>query len=119
MDADASAFFSKHRSISSDTGYRLQSALFALTGTCTLVFALGSVKLVRELEADTLKVSIDFVPVVRMNTMYIEVVITRAEDIVGGKRHSHGVVLQERLAKACIHLPVAMDNSKPSSRTWL
>ena len=102
IEEDASAFFSKHRSVSSDTGNHLQTALFALTGTCTLVFALRCVKLVRELEAETLKVSIDFVPVVQINTMYIEVVITRAEDIAGGKRHSHGVVLQERLAEACM-----------------
>ena len=119
IEEHASAFLSKHRSISSDTGYRLQTALFALTGTCTLVFALRCIELIGELDADALEVPIDFVPVVRINTMYIEVVIPRAENIVGGKRHSHGVVLQERLAEACIHLPVAMDNGKPCSRTWL
>ena len=58
IEEDASAFFSKHRSISSDTGYRLQTALFALTSTCTLVFTLGSIKLVRESYAHTLMVVI-------------------------------------------------------------
>ena len=97
----------------------LQTALFALTGTCTLVLALRCIELIRELDADALEVAIDLVPVVRINTMYIEVIITRTEDVVGGKRHRHGIVLQERLAEACIHLSVGMDDGKPCSRTCL
>ena len=119
IEEDASAFFSKHRSISSDTGYRLQTALFALTGTCTLVFTLCCVELIRELDADALEIPIDLVSIVRINAMYIEVVIPRSEDIAGGKRHRHGIVLQERLTEACIHLSVGMDDGKPCSRTCL
>ena len=56
IEEDASAFFSKHQSVSSDTGYRLQTALFALTGTCTLVFALRCIELTGELDADALAI---------------------------------------------------------------
>ena len=101
IEEDASAFFSKHRSISSDTGYRLQSALFALTGTCTLVLALRCIELVRELEADALEIPIDLVSIVRINAMYIEVVIPRSEDIAGGKRHRHGIVLSMEDVVSC------------------
>ena len=100
-------------------GISLQTALFTLTGTCTLVFALRCIELIGELDADALEVTIDLVPVVRINAMYIEVVITRAEDIAGGKRHRHGIVLQERLTEACIHLSVGMDDGKPCLRTCL
>ena len=100
-------------------GISLQTALFTLAGSCTLVFALCCVKLIRELDADALEVAIDLVPVVRINTMYIEVIITRTEDVVGGKRHSYGIVFQERLAEACIHLPVGMDDGKSCSCTCL
>ena len=97
----------------------LQTALFTLAGTCTLVLALCCIELIRELDADALEVPIDFVSVVRINTMYIEVIITRTEDVAGGKRHRHGIVFQERLAEACIHLSVGMDDGKPCSRTCL
>ena len=39
-------------------GINLQTALFTLTSTCTLVLALGCVELVRELDADALIVEI-------------------------------------------------------------
>ena len=40
-------------------GISLQTALFALTCTCTLVLTLGCVELIRELDADALEVPID------------------------------------------------------------
>ena len=110
IEEDASAFFSKHRSISSDTGYRLQSALFALTGTCTLVLALGCVELIRELEADALKVSIDCFLHGRIDAMYMEIVIACAENVISGKCYGHGIVLQERFADTGVDLSGCMED---------
>jgi hypothetical protein len=110
IEEDASAFFSKHRSISSDTGYRLQTALFALTGSCTLVLALGCIELVRELEADALIVSIDCFLHGRIDAMYMEIVIACAENVTGGKCHGHGIILQERFTDTGVDLSAGMED---------
>ena len=110
IEEDASAFFSKHRSISSDTGYRLQTALFALTGTCTLVLTLCCVELVRELETYALKVTIDCFLHGRIDTIYMEIVIARTENVTAGKCYGHGIILQERFTDASIDLSSCVED---------
>ena len=107
---DASVFLSKHRSISSNAGCHLQTALFALTSTCTLVLALGSVELIGELDADALEVPIDCFLHGRIDAMYMEIVIACAENVTGGKCHGHGIVLQERFTDASIDLSSCVED---------
>ena len=58
-------------------GISLQTALFTLTGSCTLVLALGCVELVGELDADALIVVVAFAFRIDVVTIYIEISITR------------------------------------------
>ena len=110
IEEDASAFLSKHRSISSDTGNHLQTALFALTGTCTLVLALRCIELIGELDADALEVPIDCFLHGRIDSIYMEIVIACAENVTGGKCYGHGIVLQERFTDASIDLSSCVED---------
>ena len=56
IEANASAFPRNHRSIFPDTRFHLQTVLFTLACTCTLVLALGSIELVGEVETDALAI---------------------------------------------------------------
>ena len=105
IEEDASAFFSKHRSVSSDTGYRLQTALFALTGTCTLVLAFGSVKLIRECDSHTLVVIILRKGGGGSDAVCRHGIMLGMKDVVGGQGYTQRIVLQERLGEAEIDYP--------------
>ena len=95
IEEDASAFFSKYRSVSSDIGYRLQTALFALTGTCTLVLALRCVKLVRECYAHTLMVVIFRKGGRGADEIACHCIMLLMEDVIEGQGYTQCVIFQE------------------------
>ena len=78
----------------------LQTALFTLAGTRTLVLALGSVKLVRECYAHTLMVVIFRKGGRGADAVCRHGIVLGVEDVVGGQGYAQRIVLQERFGKA-------------------
>ena len=73
----------------------LQTALFALTGTCTLVLALGSVKLVRECYAHTLVIEILRNGGGRADEIACHCIMLLMENIIKGQGYTQSVIFQE------------------------
>ena len=73
-------------------GINLQTALFTLTCTCTLVLALGSVKLVRECYAHTLMVVIFREGGRGADAVCRHGIVGGMEDVFGGQCHAQGIV---------------------------
>ena len=95
IEEDASAFLSKYRSVSSDTGCHLQTALFALTGTCTLILALGCVELVGEGHAHTLVVVILRNGSRGADKIACHCIMLLVEDVIESQGYTQCVIFQE------------------------
>ena len=73
-------------------GISLQTALFTLTGSCTLVLALGCVELVGELEADTLIVIVSGGFRIDTVTIHIEICIPRMKNVISRNGNGQSII---------------------------
>ena len=76
-------------------GINLQTALFTLACTCTLVLALGSVKLVRECYAHTLMVVIFRKGGRGADEIACHCIMLLMENIIKGQGYTQSVIFQE------------------------